>query len=496
MPRYEKTLPIDTTDPATVLAVCYSSFQLVNWDIRYATEESLIAYTPVSAFSKSMEIVATVTPEGLLVSSEMIHDELMDIKKKNQKNVEDFSSVFQETSTALSSETIEINKKLVQQLIADTRVAAEQEINEIAELNEALNLDKGSTSSTYIIIAINIIIFILMAIQGAGIFSANPLVHIRWGSNFGPLTLSGDWWRLFTAMFLHYGVIHLLLNMYALFSIAAYLEPMLGKLRYLTAYLCTGILASLVSLWWHTEPVNSAGASGAVFGMYGVFLALLTTSLIPKTVRGALLQSIIVFVLFNLAYGVKGGIDNAAHVGGLLSGIFIGYLFAISIKIERREQKVPWVSPVIALVSVFICGFYLKQNKVTAEERQPIVEFVRKDGSIDLDRFNELYDQFINLNEKALALYAENGNNLVVLENQAYPIWQQADSISSLILKLNVNEKMQEKANVIENYIQLRKMEIEIKNKFIEDPKNHSAYRRQEEIVKERIASELNKLKN
>ncbi len=282
--------------------------------------------------------------------------------------------------------------------------------------------------------------------------------------------------------------------MYALFSIAAYLESMLGKIRYITAYVCTGVLASLVSLWWHTEPANSAGASGAVFGMYGVFLALLTTNLIPKKVRQPLLQSIVVFVLYNLVYGLKGGIDNAAHIGGLLSGILIGYLFAVSIKIEKRGQKAAWISPAIALVSTLVCGYYLLQNKVAEQERQPIVEFVRNDGSIDLERFNELYSQFIKLNEKALALYPENGSNLVVLQNRAYPIWQQADSISALILKLNVNEKMQGKANSIESYIQLRKMEIEIQEKFIVDPKNHSAYRKQEQIVKERIASELKKI--
>ena len=87
----------------------------------------------------------------------------------------------------------------------------------MTELDEALNLSTGNTTITYVIMGINILVFIIMAIQGAGIIDANPLVHIRWGSNFGPLTLSGDWWRLFTAMFLHFGIIHLLMNMYALF---------------------------------------------------------------------------------------------------------------------------------------------------------------------------------------------------------------------------------------------------------------------------------------
>jgi len=494
MPRYEKTVPIHSSDTADVLAVCYSSFQLLGWEIQFATETSLIAYTATSNWSKSMEIVATVTTDGLAVSSEMINDELIDIKKRNQKNVESFLAMYEQTGTSLEPATIEANKSAILQLIADTSVVAEQEAKEMEELNEALNLNNGSMWATYVILAINIVVFILMVINGAGLLKASPLVHIRWGSNFGPLTLSGDWWRLFTAMFLHFGIIHLALNMYALFSIATYLEPMLGKVRFVTAYVCAGIIASLVSLWWHTEPVNSAGASGAVFGMYGVFLALLTTSLIPKTVRNALLQSIVIFVIFNLAYGLKGGVDNAAHVGGLLSGVVIGYLFAISLNKEKQTRGAVWVVPVIVIVSIFSCGYYLQHNIVTAEERKPLVEFVKNDGSMDKDRFDELCQQFFDLNRKALALYAENGNNLEVLQRDVYVIWEQADSVSSLILKLDVNPKMQEKANIIENYIQLRKMEIEIKAKFVEDPKNYSAYRKQEEIVKERIVNELKKI--
>lgn len=495
MPRFEKILPTDTTNPSHVLAVCYSSFQLLNWDIRYATENRLVAYTTSSAFSKSIEIIATVTPEGLHVSSEMINDELMDIKKKNQKNVESFLATYEQTMTSLAPATIEVNNVAIKQLIADTSITAEQEIKEITELNEALNLDKGSMSVTYVIIAANIVVFILMIIQGAGILSANPLVHIKWGSNFGPLTMSGDWWRLFTAMFLHFGIIHLALNMYALFSIAAYLEPMLGKVRYITAYLCSGILASLLSLWWHTEPINSAGASGAVFGMYGVFLALLTTNIIPKSMRNALLQSIVVFVIFNLAYGLKGGIDNAAHVGGLFSGMVIGYLFAINIKKEKSGKKAIWVIPAIVIISVFVCGYYLQQNKVTLEERAPIVKFVENDGSFELDRFNELFQQFNNLNQNALKIYAEDGNNLAVLYNKAVPIWDQADSISSLILKLNLNEKLQNKATSIDYYIQLRKMEIEIMTNMINDPGKEMTYFRQREIVRQRISEELKKIK-
>ena len=109
------------------------------------------------------------------------------------------------------------------------------------------------------------------------------------------------------------------------------LEPRLGTIRFLGAYILTGIAASITSLWWHDLTI-SAGASGAIFGMYGVFLAMLTTNLIEKSARKALLTSIGVFVFYNLVNGMKGGIDNAAHIGGLVSGLLTGYAFYPSLK--------------------------------------------------------------------------------------------------------------------------------------------------------------------
>jgi rhomboid protease GluP len=119
--------------------------------------------------------------------------------------------------------------------------------------------------------------------------------------------------------------------MIALFFIGLLLEPYLGRIRFAIAYFLTGIAASMTSLWWH-DFVISAGASGAIFGMYGVFLAMLTTNLIEKSARKGLLVSIAIFVGYNLAYGMHGHIDNAAHIGGLICGFMIGYGYYPSLK--------------------------------------------------------------------------------------------------------------------------------------------------------------------
>jgi rhomboid protease GluP len=179
-----------------------------------------------------------------------------------------------------------------------------------------------------------------------------------WGANFRPVTLAGGEWRLLTNVFLHIGIIHLLFNMYALLYIGLLLEPHLGRLRFAAAYLLTGIAASTASLYWHDMTV-SAGASGAIFGMYGVFLAMLTTNFIEKSARKALLTSIAVFVGYNLMNGLKGGIDNAAHIGGLVSGLVIGYVYYPGLKNpERTDMKfgsIAALSVVILLLCFFTC---------------------------------------------------------------------------------------------------------------------------------------------
>jgi rhomboid protease GluP len=191
-----------------------------------------------------------------------------------------------------------------------------------------------------------------MIATGVDFMSPTGEQLVTWGANFRPSTLAGEWWRLLTCCFIHIGVLHLLMNMYALLYIGLLLEPRLGSIRFLTAYLVTGIAASTASLWWHPLTV-SAGASGAIFGMYGVFLAMLTTNLIEKSTRKALLSSIAIFVGYNLLYGMKGGIDNAAHIGGLVSGLLAGYAFLPSLKNPSSRNLAYLTTAGFALVMVF-----------------------------------------------------------------------------------------------------------------------------------------------
>lgn len=205
---------------------------------------------------------------------------------------------------------------------------------------EALSffLPKEGFFITPIIIDLNIMIFIIMAFSGLGFISFKAVDLLSWGANYKPFTTNGEWWRLLTNTFLHGGIMHLLANMYALLFVGIFLEPRLGKTKFAITYLTTGILASIASLLWHDATV-SIGASGAIFGLYGVFLALLLTRVYPKEFSKPFLLSTLIFVGFNLLMGLSGGIDNAAHVGGLISGFIIGLILYPGLKRHSEYEQ-------------------------------------------------------------------------------------------------------------------------------------------------------------
>ncbi|MCB2407648.1 rhomboid family intramembrane serine protease [Hymenobacter lucidus] len=192
-------------------------------------------------------------------------------------------------------------------------------------------------SATYfvtpLLLALNVLVFGLMVQAGADVFQPQAAMLVAWGSNFSPLTLHGQPWRLLTSCFLHGGLAHLLLNSLALLFLGRLTESLIGPGRLLLVYLLSGVGGSLLSLWWHAPGVNSVGASGAIFGLYGLLLALAVTGAVPlsRQQRFGLFWLILLLVPSQLQAGLQGtgSTDNAAHIGGLLAGSFLGLLYAV-----------------------------------------------------------------------------------------------------------------------------------------------------------------------
>ena len=156
------------------------------------------------------------------------------------------------------------------------------------------------------------------------------------GANVDTLTKNGDYYRLFTSMFLHIGILHLLCNMYSLYIIGKEVENVFGKVKYLIIYLLSGIAGSILSLAFNHNTI-CAGASGAIFGLLG---ALLYFGYYYRTYLGATLtRTIIPVIVLNLIIGfTSSGIDNAAHIGGLVGGILIAMAVGVPDKSNNNNK--------------------------------------------------------------------------------------------------------------------------------------------------------------
>ena len=301
---------------------------------------------------------------------------------------------------------------------------------------------------TPVLLYINILIFLLMALNGINILSPEGESLIRWGANFRPSTLEGQWWRLLSNCFLHIGIFHLLMNMYALMYIGLLLEPILGKSRYFSAYLYTGLAASTTSLLWHPLTI-SAGASGAIFGLYGVFLSLLTTDIIERTSRKALLTSIAVFVGYNLLYGMKAGIDNAAHVGGLISGLIIGYSFLPSLR-EEEDLEIRYRTIILLCIPVIL--FMVISLKVLPN---------------DFARYDALMEEFSKTEKRALHIQNLQPNAfkeevLYEIKNRGIYYWNECIKLLNEAQKCKIPSQLQERNSKLLEYCQLRIKSLEL----------------------------------
>lgn len=472
MPKHEQAISLSNTDTELALAIGYQAMKNLGWTIQFAGANSILGSTPKNWKTFGQQILLDVQNDTLTITSEMVNGESFDMLGKNKKATAAFVQSFALAKNSIDEATLENNKKAINTLRMATVKAAEQEQQQAEEVDKAMNLSGSNLYITYSIIAINILVFILMLVNGAGFIEPDAAVHAKWGSNYTSLTLSGDWWRLVTNVFIHFGIIHLLMNMYCLYTVGIYLEPMLGKVKFTAAYLCTGVLASLVSLWWHKEGTNSAGASGAVFGMYGLFLALLTTSLIPKQVRQSLLQSIGLFVVYNLVYGLKGGVDNAAHIGGLLSGFVIGYIYAFGIKKEKQQQQLQWIVPAVIIITLGIAYSYLQQNKVSAGERSATLQMLNNAVFKDNEKYNTAINEIAIIEDKATAPLADttltDSELKVKIANECLPLWKQAEEKLVLMQGYDVSATMKTKAQKLLDYIKLRRQELDVFNKMIE----------------------------
>jgi membrane associated rhomboid family serine protease len=197
------------------------------------------------------------------------------------------------------------------------------------------------TYVTWIIVAANVIVFALMTLTG-GASAVNPNVAdlLHWGAEYGPQTLGGQPWRLFTALFVHIGFLHLICNMVAFGYAGPTVERLVGNAGFALLYLIAGLAGSLLALFWNPMIVH-AGASAAVFGVYGALgaIALMQRDSIPPDVFRQIVRLVLVFVGYNVVYSLRPEVSLSAHAGGLVAGFVFGLVLALPLSSEAKNLR-------------------------------------------------------------------------------------------------------------------------------------------------------------
>lgn len=385
-PKYVQKIPFSNNLSDTeALASSIIVARKIGWEITTIASNGFKALAFNSITNTFEEITLTVEFSWFEVMSCSLQNPISD-DNRNKENVIKFFIYLSNYSTNLDCSELEST-------LTEMAISQDKELVIPSISKKKIKYSTGLRSFfvpqqnylvTPILILLNVFVFLLMIVSGYNPFIPNMEFLVSWGANFRPFTSNGEWWRLITCVFLHINVIHLVFNMLALAYVGVYLEPILGRVRFAVAYLLTGFSASILSFWWNDFTV-SIGASGAVFGMFGVFLALLFTDLIEPKTRKQMLISIAVFVFVNVLSGfAKVGVDNAAHVGGLIGGVIIGFSYFPSLQ-DRENRTIKYLT--IVFVSVF---FFLS------------TAFVYNQTPNDLPEYDKLMREVVTYEQIAL----------------------------------------------------------------------------------------------
>lgn len=297
---------------------------------------------------------------------------------------------------------------------------------------------------TVVLVAVNVLYFTLIAIYQQSITmntSADVLAILNAGANLNPFTLGGEPWRILTAMFLHFGIVHLAVNMYALWNLGSILEPGVGSVRFIIIYIICGFAASIASLFFNVY-VISAGASGAIFGLYGYQLgAEFIGSFHDREKLKVVLLNFFIFVVVNVFIAGQVNVDLSGHIGGGIAGFVLALCH---FKVGVLKEKTALAAVMVLLpFSLFLVprhqlNYYRIFSRVVKQEVH----------------INKLYREVKN--EQALA------DSLKSVRKE----WKAIDS--SLYALKHIPVEVAQDTAVLHRYITLRKREADFRISLME----------------------------
>jgi rhomboid protease GluP len=423
-PRKIAVIPLGEYNANYYLTLIYHAFNNLGWRIGYFDRDGIIAYTNISWESYAEEVSVRIVNNQAIIKSECVgYQFFFTDYGKNQKNLELLFAEIEYVEFHLQANLHETTQELMDSVpdrqfisIDNPPMGYKEKLHSflavftpakgymVTPLLVLINIAVFLVTRA-IMIALYIVLFWSVAMQ----FHSDPTqrlthgienIYLALGFSSRNQVLNGQVWRLITSTFLHFSIMHILGNMIVLIYIGSLLEGKLGKWNYLILYLLAGICASITSVVWNDHGIM-AGASGAIFGLFGILLALLSTDFYERNARRALLISTAIFVAYSII-PLGRGIDHAAHFGGLVAGYVLGWIAYLGLKYQ--QQKLVTVGALaLTIIYTSLCIRFAPVYQLKEMRR-----LTRQSEKVSGNLTRDFYSSYGIAHNERLALFRQN----------------------------------------------------------------------------------------
>lgn len=321
--KMERTINFNSLKSDQIMVMSLEVINNLGWHIESFDTNTICAYTKFSYYSIKEKFTLSISDGSITISSRCTYLQAYDFGK-NERNINIFVKEFARLNEDIS--LIELNRLIFKY--------SHSYMVKFEENEDYLQYTIKSPKVSLSIIGISSLVFIIMAFFGISIIEPNVESLIGWGANFSTKTLNNEYWRLVTSNFIHIGLFHLLVNMAALYFIGKVLESLISKVQFITVFLSSGVLGNLICMYWGHNVIN-IGSSASIFGLLGLFFGFYTSKHISYKIKRAFEISMVIFVSYNIIFGMQEGISNVANVGGFFGGVLCSYILHISLSTPK-----------------------------------------------------------------------------------------------------------------------------------------------------------------
>jgi rhomboid protease GluP len=416
---YTYTFQLNDIRRGTFYVWAEEAIEQIGWEIISQDENYIEAAWPKGTDGIQNTLLIILREDSAVIQSYCSEEGPAGVQKQHENALLLYNALSEVSvgKIGISDPAAELKSEITEEEIIN-KPADKQKIRDMLQLL----IPRGDFIITPVIILVCMFIYLMMGIAQVDLMQPSPEALIHWGASIKYITLDGQWWRVFTCLFVNPGMMRMLFNLYALLFIGLLLEPVLGAGKFALAFIITGVASSFASLYWHNH-VIVAGLSGAIFGLYGLFLSLVVLKVAyPVHLRNGLLLSAILYIGYNLAFSGHYGVDPAGYIGGLATGILLGCCFyPLFVPVLARtihRLYVPALS--VALIAGFTI-FYLGMPRGIVRYQKVMTKFAMNE-EIALNAMSELefYDHDLQvkmLQDQGISLWNKNINMLQGLNN-------------------------------------------------------------------------------